>query len=98
MGKYPGGTVGFEIRQHDGNNLRMFKPNYFSDGLGIHPLHRLQAIAAAAHQDSIDNAARLVTQGLLQHAANIGIVTDTERSLGFEHIEKVIDDILDRRP
>ena len=91
-------AVGFEVGQDDGDNLRVLEANDLGNRFRVHPLQRFQAVAAAAHQNAVDDAAGLVAEGFFQHGTNIGIVADTQRGLRLQRVEKIIDDMLHRRP
>ena len=68
-----------EIRQHDRDDLRVFVAQDVAHGLGLHPLQRFQAAAAATAQNAIDDAAGLVgSQRLVQYLADVVIGADTE--------------------
>jgi len=80
-----GSLIRLEVRQDDGDDLRVFVANELGHRARIHPLERLEALALAAETDAIHERIGLfVAQRADQHPAYEIIATDAERSLALQ--------------
>ena len=77
--------VGIEVRQHDGDDLRMLVAHQLGDRARVHPLERFEALALAAEADAIHEARGLVVaERIHQHLAHEFVAAHAERGLLLE--------------
>ncbi|MNI70746.1 hypothetical protein D3C73_1265760 [compost metagenome] len=77
-----GGLVGFQVRHHDGDDLRMLVAHQVGHRTRVHPLQCIQAGGVAAQQDAVDQVAGLfAAQRLHQHVADVVVRAHAQRGL-----------------
>ncbi len=83
--QYLRGVIRVEVRQHDGDDLRMLEPDQLGDGLRIHPLQGFQALVGAADVDTVDDAGGFVlAQRIHQHFPEELVGADAHGRLGLD--------------
>ena len=79
-----GGLLGLEVRQHDGDDLRMFVAHQLGDGLRSPSTSALEALALAAEPDAVHQRRGLVVaERIDQHLAHEVVAADADAKSGF---------------
>ena len=94
--QYLGRLRRFEMREHDGDDLRMLVRDHVGDRLRRHPLERVEALAATAVQDAIDQALRaLAADRVRDHLADVLVHVNLQRRLRVHGLREAIHDVGD---